>query len=102
MQLFAYFLPICEEYLKLDGCWFQKEKAPSCPYHPFCHCTLDLIDYILVLTCAIGYSDYGKFAPYLFNTTGAYPHTKEKLFHQWGYTVDDARWLQKNRTTSKR
>ena len=31
---------------------------------------------------------------YLFNTTGLYTHTKEKLFAQWGYTVDDARWLQ--------
>ena len=85
----------CEECLKLDGCWFQKEKAPPCPHHPFCHCTLDPIDYIGVLTCATVYSDYGKFDPYLFNTTGVYPHTKEKLFHEWGYTVDDARWLQK-------
>lgn len=66
-----------------------------CPHHPFCHCTLDPIDYILVLTCATVYSDYGKFDPYLFNTTGVYPHTKEKLFHEWGYTVDDASWLQK-------
>lgn len=32
--------------------------------------------------------------PYLFNTTGMYPHNKEKLFAQWGYTADDARWLQ--------
>ena len=40
------------------------------------------------------YSDYSKFDPYLFNTTGAYPHTKEKLFKEWGYTVHDAKWLQ--------
>ena len=31
---------------------------------------------------------------YLFNTTGTYPHNKEKLFKEWGYTVDDAVWLQ--------
>lgn len=85
----------CEECLKLDGCWFQKEKVPPCPHHPFCHCTLDPIDYIFVLTCTTVYSDYGKFDPYLFNTTGVYTHTKEKLFHEWGYTVEDARWLQK-------
>ena len=40
------------------------------------------------------YSDYGKFDPYLFNTTGLQTHNKEKLFKEWGYTVDDARWLQ--------
>lgn len=31
---------------------------------------------------------------HLFNTTGVYKHNKEKLFKEWGYTVDDARWLQ--------
>lgn len=35
----------CEACLKLDGCWFQKEKAPPCPHHPYCHCTLEPIDY---------------------------------------------------------
>ena len=39
-------------------------------------------------------SDYSKFDPYLFNTMGIYRHGKEKMFEQWGYTVDDARWLQ--------
>lgn len=44
---------------------------------------------------AAAHSDYSKFDPYLFNTTGKYPHNKEKLFHSWGYTVDDAHWLKK-------
>ena len=35
----------CEECLMLDGCWFQEENAPSCPHHPYCHCTLDPIPY---------------------------------------------------------
>ena len=26
--------------------------------------------------------------------TGLQTHNKEKLFKEWGYTVDDARWLQ--------
>ena len=30
----------------------------------------------------------------MFNTKGKYPHTKEKLFASWGYTVADAKWLQ--------
>ena len=42
----------------------------------------------------IAQSDYGKFDPYLFNTQGRHPHGKEKLFHEWGYSVADARWLQ--------
>ena len=84
----------CEECLRLDGCWFQEEKAPPCPHHPFCHCTLDLIPYAVVFGNVSVYSDYGKFDPYLFNTTGLQTHNKEKLFKEWGYTVDDARWLQ--------
>lgn len=43
---------------------------------------------------AVAYSDYSKFDPYLFNTTGAYTHDKEKLFHKWGYSAEDALWLQ--------
>jgi len=39
-------------------------------------------------------SDYRKFDPYLFNTQGRHPHGKERLFNEWGYTVEDARWLQ--------
>lgn len=36
----------CPECLKLDGCFFTKEN------HPFCHCTLEAIDYALVLANA--------------------------------------------------
>ena len=84
----------CPECLMLDGCWFQEGKSPLCPHHPFCHCTLDPIDYSVVLINVSANSKYSKFDPYLFNTTGLHPHGKEKLFKEWGYTVDDARWLQ--------
>ena len=84
----------CEECLMLDGCWFSKNNTPPCPHHPYCHCTLEPIDYTLVLANAAANSDYSKFDPYLFNTHGTYPHNKEKLFQEWGYTVDDAKWLQ--------
>ena len=84
----------CEECLKLDGCWFPEGKIPQWPHHPFCHCTLDPIDYAIVLMNVVAKSDYSKFDPYLFNTTGKYPHNKEKLFNSWGYTVDDAHWLK--------
>ena len=55
----------CEECLMLDGCWFQEENAPSCPHHPYCHCTLDTIPYAVVLMNTTSYSDYSKFDPYL-------------------------------------
>ena len=84
----------CLECLMLDGCWFARDTHPPCPHHPFCHCTLEPIDYAFVLANVEANSDYTKFDPYLFNTTGIYPHTKEKLFKEWGYTVVDAKWLQ--------
>ena len=84
----------CQECLMLDGCWFPRENTPTWPHHPNCHCTLDPIDYTIVLMNAASHSDFGKFDPYLFNTQGRHPHGKEKLFIQWGYSVDDAKWLQ--------
>ncbi len=84
----------CPESLMLDGCWFLEGKAPPCSHHPFCHCTLEAIDYAIVLANATVYSSYSKFDPYLFNTDGLHPNGKAKLFKEWGYTVEDARWLQ--------
>ena len=84
----------CQECVRLDGCLFFESNAPMWPHHPNCHCTLETVDYSVVLLIATAQSDYSKFDPYLFNTSGLYTHTKEKLFAQWGYTVDDARWLQ--------
>ena len=84
----------CEECLMLHECWFEKEKTPKWPHHPFCHCVLEDISYNEVLTKCTSDSAYSKFDPYLFNTEGKYPHNKEKLFKEWGYTVKDANWLQ--------
>ena len=66
----------CEECLMLDGCWFQEENAPSCPHHPYCHCTLDPIPYAVVLMNTTSYSDYSKFNPYLFDPENTYRHGK--------------------------
>ena len=84
----------CEECLRLHECWFEKEKTPMWPHHPFCHCLLQEIPYGDVLTKSSANSAYSKFDPYLFNVKGNYSHTKEKLFREWGYTVEDAKWLQ--------
>lgn len=84
----------CETCMVLDGCWFSGDAHPLCPHHQYCHCTLEPIDYALVLLNAAANSAYSKFDPYLFNTNGTYTHNKEKLFKEWGYTVEDAAWLQ--------
>ena len=64
------------------------------PHHPSCHCVLENIPYNDVLTQSVAESAYSKFDPYLFNVHQRYFHNKEKLFAAWGYTVDDAKWLQ--------
>ncbi len=84
----------CEECLKLDGCWFLKGNAPPCPHHPFCHCTLDSIDYAIVLANATANSKYSKFDIYLFNTEGRYKGDKAVLFRDWGYDVSDIPWMK--------
>lgn len=64
----------------LDGCLFLENKASMWPHHPNCHCILEPVDYAVVLLRASAYSDYSKFDPFLFNTTGGYTHKKEVLF----------------------
>ena len=80
----------CDECLKLDGCWFLEGKSPTWPHHPFCHCTLEPIDYAVVLMDATTYSEYSKFDPYLFDPDNVYKHGKNRAFESWGYTVADA------------
>ena len=84
----------CLECLALDGCLFSKDKTPPWPHHPNCHCVLVPVDEAVVRIIVSAHSDYSKFDPYLFNTQGRYSHGKEKLFAQWGYTIEDAKWLQ--------
>lgn len=79
----------------LAECYFSKEKVPRHPHHPYCHCLLNSISYNTVLKNAKAFSKYSKYDPYLFNSEGKYPHNKEKLFKSQGYTIGDAKWLQK-------
>ena len=78
----------------LDGCWFQEENAPSCPHHPYCHCTLDPIPYAVVFMNTTSYSDYSKFDPYLFDPENTYRHGKNRAFESWGYSASDSTWLK--------
>ncbi len=43
----------CEICLKLDGCYFTEDRHPPCPHHPFCHCTLEPIDFAIVRMNAV-------------------------------------------------
>lgn len=84
----------CPQCLQLDGCWFLRKKAPEWPHHDRCHCILEPIDYLIVLMNVSAQSNYSKFDPYLFDPNNFYRHGKNKIFESWGYTVDDAKWLQ--------
>ena len=90
----------CETCLKLDKCWFMKQNKPELPQHPFCHCETVPLSYECVLNEANAESAYSKYDPYLFNrgnvyTRNVYTHSKQKMFESWGYTIDDATWLQR-------
>ena len=85
----------CGSCLSLHKCWFVFENAPISPLHEKCHCTLVAIPTPQVKNSATAQSAYSKFDPYLFNTLGIHPHGKDKLFESWGYSVEDAPWLQR-------
>lgn len=84
----------CSECLQLHKCWFAKNATPKHPHHEYCHCILEDIPYVNVMFNSSAESAYTKYDPYLFNTEGKYPHNKERLFKEWGYTVKDSKWLQ--------
>ena len=84
----------CQECLALDGCLFLESKAPPWPHHPNCHCTLEPVDYAMVLLSASADSDYSKFDPYLFDPNNCYKHGKNRAFESWGYSISDSPWLK--------
>ncbi len=86
----------CPECLKLDGCYFLKEKAPKHPHHPYCHCLLNSISYNTVLKNAKAVSDYSKYDPYLFNPEYAKKHGKDKMFKSWGFDITDSNICKRN------
>ena len=84
----------CGPCLKLDGCWFAKEKTPKWPHHPFCHCVLNDLSYNDVLTNSSAQCPYSKFDPYLFDPNNDYAHGKGHMLESWGYSVKDSYYLK--------
>ena len=84
----------CQECLMLDGCWFPQENAPTWPHHHNCHCTLDPLDYTVVMINSASHADYSKFDPYLFDPKNIYKHGKNRAFESWGYTISDSLFLR--------
>ncbi len=68
----------CPECLQLHERWFEKEKTPKWPHHPFCHCILEDIPYVNVMYNCTSDSAYSKYDVYLFNTEGRYNDHKKK------------------------
>lgn len=84
----------CETCIKLDKCWFLKEKTPENPQHYGCHCILMNLPYTIVSENATAICPYSKFNPYLFDTENSYKHGKQQMFISWGYSVEDSKYLQ--------
>ena len=84
----------CAECLSLDGCWFFNSKSPASPLHPYCHCITKPLLFSHVVNSVTADSAYSKFDPYLFDPENKYNHQKGKMFEHWGYTINDAIWLQ--------
>lgn len=83
----------CPECLKLDGCYFLKEKAPKHPHHPYCHCLLNSISYNTVLKNAKAKSSINKYVGYLFSSKYFEKNGKDGLFMDWGFSVEDSEYL---------
>lgn len=84
----------CKTCLKLDKCWFLKEKKPENPQHYGCHCILKPLPYSEVYENAAAICPYSKFDPYLFDVENEYKHGKQKIFLSGGYNVGDSKYLQ--------
>ncbi|MBQ7977562.1 MAG: hypothetical protein IJ301_03090 [Clostridia bacterium] len=75
--------------LNLNGCCFTKEKCPTKPLHPNCHCdTMNIPTIIAVAKCSLE-----KFTKYVFVASEI--NDKKQLFELWGYDIMDAEYLQK-------
>lgn len=85
----------CPDCLKLNECWFEKEKTPKWPHHLFCHCVLEDVPYNDVLSESTATASYSKFNPYLFDPDNQYSHNKQVMFEKWGYSIADSKWMQK-------
>ena len=78
----------CAMCLNLNGCCFVVDKCPPKPLHPNCHCyTIDIPSITAKAECPIE-----KIRDYIFSDLKS--NGKKELFESWGYSVDDAHWLQ--------
>ena len=79
----------CAICLNLNGCCFVKEKSPTKPLHPNCHCDTTNINPITVNSeCPIE-----KFTKYAFIASAI--NDKKQLFELWGYDIMDSKYLQR-------
>lgn len=78
----------CAICLNLNGCCFVKEKCPTKPLHPNCHCeTININPIAAIAECSIE-----KFTKYIFIASAI--NDKKQLFELWGYDIMDSKYLQ--------
>lgn len=78
----------CAICLNLNDCCFVKEKCPTKPLHPNCHCdTININPIVAIAECSIE-----KFTKYVF--VPSLIDDKKQLFELWGYDIMDSKYLQ--------
>lgn len=74
----------CAKCLNLNGCCFVKDKCPSKPLHPKCHCyTIDIPSPTAYAQCPIE-----KIRDYIFSDSKN--KGKKYMFESWGYSTLDS------------
>ena len=66
---------------------------PKLPQHPYCHCTAKSLPVDKIVNDVKAESKVSKFDAYLFNTYNRHSDSKRKLFDEWGYGIEDSRYL---------
>lgn len=78
----------CAKCLNLNGCCFVKDKCPTQPLHPNCHCmVIDINSPTIKPECIIE-----KIRDYIFSETKN--NGKKELFELWGYSIMDSEYLR--------
>jgi len=84
----------CMNCSALDGCYFVDRNKPAQPLHERCDCKKININYLIVKNSAKAQCDIEKFTEYIFKNNEK-SKGKNKLFNDWGYTINDSEYLQK-------
>lgn len=84
----------CLECTALDGCYLLDVNRPTLPLHENCDCKKIDISFSKVKVYATSECDIRKFTEYVFRDEKS-SKGKNKIFHNLGFNIDDAEYLQR-------